>query len=337
MRRLLASLVIIGPLTASATITRPQAETQSPILVRVADRQAVVVYDTATGQEKTLFRSSGYVPLNSVAVSSDGRHIAFREKIAPDFTAPYRLVVIDSEGNAVRTIPRDVRRFIFCCGGERVAMITGSTHEGGIGFTPEGLFVIGVASGAEKRIAGVPAPYQLHWAPFDSALYVKSLVPTDSVQVYRYDPSGGELTATSHRGLLFSPDGEYYLDPIVEGVTRLYRSQDDLDVTARLPADLVRVGRIPSWIPGSGHALLFTETRQPAPSRSDQVRPKRPLAPAGRVTRPTAESRNYVVDAETGAVLHTFEGRIADGWVTNVYAIPVIVRGRITLARPLQR
>src|SRR6266516_672455 len=202
-----------------------------PVLVRVEDRtrvgprNRVVMRDARTGADREVYRSDGDIPFQ-VALSPDGDRVAFIEVVGPVGARKQRLVVTDLSGRSVRVLgesglygERGVRDYTWCCSSAKLAIITGVVGEA-VRPVAESLYVVDVQAGAEQFIEGVPRPLQVAWAAFDSSLYIKCAPPPEArgkpgdpaSPVYRYHVPSGRLSRTTHRGIFFSPDGNYYFD-----------------------------------------------------------------------------------------------------------------------------
>ncbi len=321
------------------------AQDTVPLLVRVEDRgrvgprNRVVVRDPQTGGDREVYRSDGTV-MDEVVLSPTGNEIAFFEVTG---TGRGQIVIIDVSGRMVhaeKVVDRALWQYSWCCGSGKIAILTGGTSED-TRVKPESLYVVDVRTGTRVQIAGIGRIHRIHWASFDSSLYIKGFPPTGSrgqaslPPVYRYLPSSGRLSLTTHRGIVFSPDGLYYFDPSVEGSeARVYRTSDDQDVTQRLALPHHQIERGPEfgWMPGAGHVLLFIE-RPPRPERQPGE-PRLPLRLMDRNTPQLYPDRwNLAVDAETGRVIDRFQGDLGAGWKTNAAALPVERRTGIDLVR----
>ena len=225
--KVVAPLIFAGPAVGQDT---------DSFAYRVEDRHAVLRISLRTGGRDTISISDHYIPTHTLRVSSTGELVGFLEKVGKDFFASTRLVITDPAGERIRVINQNVQRFEFCCGHDKVAIIEGQTAEGGYGFIPEELVVVDVAG--NRTPIGVPNPYELSWSAFDSSLYIKS-ISREGAQVYRFHAPSGELSLTRHRGVQLSPDGKYYLDPAVTDPSRLFRTEDDINLTGTLPSELV--------------------------------------------------------------------------------------------------
>jgi len=321
------------------------AQDTIPLLVRVEDRgrvgprNRVVVRDTRTGGDREVYRSDGTI-MDEVALSPTGNEIAFFEATG---TGRAQIVIIDVSGRLVhveKVVDRAIWQYSWCCGSNKIAILTGGTSED-TRIKPESLYVVDVRTGKKAHIAGIGRIHRIHWASFDSSLYIKAFPAMGSrgqaalSPVYRYDASSGRLSLTTHRAIVFSPDGLYYVDPSVEGSeARVYRTSDDQDVTQRLALPHHQIERGPEfgWMPGAGHVLLFID-RPPRPQRE----PGQPRLPARLMDRNTPQLYpdrwNLAVDAETGRVIDRFQGDLGAGWKTNVSALPVERRAGIDLMR----
>ena len=331
-----------------------QAQQSAPVLVRaenpigVGPRDRVIVLDAPTGARREIYRSEGQIA-DQVAVSPDGRYVAFAEVVGSEPAAEGRLTLLALSGQVVRTIKsaenRGLRNYVWCCDSDRIAVITGSSREDPA-FRPETLHIVDVRTGEEKNVESIWRPLQAAWAAFDSSLYIKGAPPPEARgkpggqwPVYRYHAPSGRLSTTTHRGIFFSPDGSYYFDPSVEGAPfRLYRTIDDQDVTATLtlPSEQVRWGPEFGWMPGADHALLFLDRPPRVPLRPGQPRaPPRRLDP--NVPQVYPDRWNLALDAETGRIIDRFQGDIGAGWKTNASALVVERRTGVELVRPRRR
>jgi hypothetical protein len=329
-----------------------------PVLVRVEDRtritrtNRVVAREPSTGQDREIYRSEGDI-FGHVALSPGGRYAAFIEVMGPGGARKQRLVIVEVSSGTVRRYgessiyaARGIRDYVWCCGSGKVAIITGGLgDEVAVGESttlPHGASVLDVTTGAAAPIEGVLVPLQIHWAEFDSSLYIKGTpqVPPETRgprarPIYRYHVPSGRLSLTTHRGVFFSPDGKYYFDTGVyeaSGSFQLFRTADDQDVTARLAVARHHLGPEGGWMPGAGNVLVFVE--KPAP------KPPKPPGPQGTLVdegpRPMVYPNrwNVTVDAESGRVIDRFQGDIRAGWKTNAAALPVERRTGVELVLP---
>lgn len=319
-----------------------------PVLVRVGDRgridtrKRVVRYDVSRRREQEIYRSDGHI-LGEVALSSDGSYASIVEVVQAPAGPELRLVVLDLSGHVVRIVPqggdRGVREYAWCCDQSKIAVITGVLGEPPT-FMPESASVIDVRTGAERQLQGIWRPQQIYWAGFDTSLYIKGAPPPSARgvagaqwPVYRYQFQSGRLSASTHRGVFFSPDGKYYFDPVPSDF-RLYRTADDRDVTEtlRLPPEQIRWGPEGGWMPGADHVLIFIEEPVAPIHKPGQPRERaRPLDTDAPRALPT--SWNLAVDAETGRVIDRFEGGLT-GWKTNVPALPLERGTRVEFYQP---
>ncbi len=336
-------------LTAEVELQRrTNAQGAAPVVARVVDhdrvenRKRVVRYDVVSHGEQEIYRSNGHL-LGEVNLPSDGAFISVVEVLQSPAGPELRLVVLDLRGHVVRVVPqrgdRGIREHTWCCAPGHVALIMGAVDEPHT-FTPESASVIDIRTGVERHLQGIWRPQQIYWAVFDSSLYVKGApsqaargVPGAQWPVYRYHVPSGSVSATTHHGVFFSPDGNYYFDP-VPSEFRVYRAADDQDVTAalRLPRQQVRWGPQGGWMPGADHALTFVE--QPVQPEHKPGQPREPVRPADpNVPSAFPERWNLVVDVETGRVIDRFRGNVG-GWKTNAPALPVERRTGVELFQP---
>jgi hypothetical protein len=332
-----------------------------PVLVRVEDRtrvgprNRVVLQHPQTRVDREVYRSEGHIPYD-VSVSPDGRYLAFIEVVSQTGAGKQRLTVIEPSGEIASILgesslyaARGIREYLWCCGPDTLAIITGGlADEGGMGESttlPYGLSLIDVRTGVATPVEGLRFPVQIHWAAFDSSLYIKDSphaargAPRPLVwPVYRLHLPTRVLSRTTHHGVYVSPYGTYYFDTGVYEASRrfqLYRTADDQDVTARLTVARHHLGPEGGWMPGAHHVLVFVEKAAPGPPKPPGLQGR--LVDEGRRPRVDPDRWNLAVDAETGRIIERFQGDIAVGWKTNAPALPVERRSGVELFRPRLR
>ncbi len=358
----LRGVVSIGLLCAlRAPVPAAHGQDTIPVLVRVEDRtrvgprDRVVVRDARTGLDHEIYRSEGHIPYQA-AVSPDGRYVSFIEVVSQTGAGKRRLTVIERSGRIVRFLgessiyaARGIREYVWCCGPDTLAIVTGGlSDEGGTGESttlPHGLSLVDVRTGGAMPVEGLRFPLQIYWAAFDSSLYIKDspdVAPGArgpvTWPVYRYHVPTRALSRTMHRGILFSPDGKYYFDAGVHETSgrsfQLYRTADDQDVTARLAMPRHHLGPEGGWMPGADHVLIFTEKPPPQAPKVRQPGDRRFVGTETRAPRVFPDRWNVTVDAETGRVINRFQGDIGAGWKTNARALPVERRAGVELLPP---
>lgn len=252
-RIVLAAIAIcVVAVTVAGLAQLQDVQTPDPILARIDEERRVVVMDPASGTERVVYRSTADGAYG-LSISPGASRLALIEMTrVPEGPQPNfsnRLVVLDRSGAVVATIEDDVRVFTWC-GDDCAAYITGRYSEDGVGFHARGAFVRSPLAGKSTEISGVPPPYQIVWAPFDSAIYMRS---TRGI-VFRAALSGGSAVATEHKGIAFSPSGTYYLHGEVGDSTRLYETATN----RRVPLPVSRtLGQPAGWVFDQGDYLLF--------------------------------------------------------------------------------
>lgn len=352
---------LIGVVSASCwPCAVAHAQDLGPVLVRVEDRtritrtNRVVAREPSTGQDREIYRSEGDI-FGHVALSPGGPYAAFIEVVGPGGARKQRVVVVEVSTGMMRRhgessiyAARGIREYVWCCGPDTMAIITGGLADevfsGESTTLPHGLSLLDVRTGAVVPIEGVVVPQQIHWAAFDSSLYIKGtpqVAPGTrgpvARPIYRYHVPSGRLSLTTHRGVFFSPDGKYYFDTGVyeaSGSFQLFRSADNQDVTARLAVARHHLSPEGGWLPGADHMLVFVEKPAPQPPKPPQ-RGER-VVPVPGLPRPRVypDRWNLTVDAETGRVIERFQGDIAVGWKTTAPLLPVERRTGLELVRP---
>ena len=183
------------------------------------------------------------------------------------------MVFTDTAGKEIARLDEDVRRYSWSPGGQKIAYITGTYYEGGVGFMVTGVGVFDLRSGAKTAINRThPHPslkdyegggYEIYWAPHDSSIYIEDFGYVGGS--YRYDTKTGKTEQIPYLSVNLSPDGRYYIGPQGEGYDslQLYRTATNDEVFERFWR---RFGRPEArhsinWVFDRGHVLHVT-TRQ---------------------------------------------------------------------------
>ncbi|MGH9895096.1 MAG: hypothetical protein ACREA0_24560, partial [bacterium] len=202
--------LLLAVLGLGADVSRPQTPQQQVplVLARLEARKVVAVIDRTTRVERGVYETSAQA-LTDLTVSPRSTYLAVLEhrETGSGLYEP-RVVVLTADGKVVLRSAHEAHRYTWCCDGSSLAYVAGRDNESDLGFVPEGVFILDVASGEERLVPGLEKAYVVQWASFDTSLYVRSTGP---VRVYRYQVQTGSLTPSSHLDIFFSPAGDYYL------------------------------------------------------------------------------------------------------------------------------
>ena len=104
------------------------ALSQAPItMVKRVGRVEVARVAPDGSVADTIYRSEA-VSVNYLTVSPSRRFLGLLETIELT-NLSHRLVVLDAAGNVASVVERDLQRYVWCCGENRIALITGSYVE----------------------------------------------------------------------------------------------------------------------------------------------------------------------------------------------------------------
>lgn len=142
------------------------------------------------------------------------------------------LRVLNLDGDMLASIS-DVQAYSWGPNGHQIAYITGTEYEGGFGFLSTGAWIYNVAT--QKTVSIYPSGYDIQWANWDGNIYIYDPFNEEfsGTPVFEFDTAMQRLTATSHRGIYFSPDGRYYFAQGYEGSSlRVFETdtEDEIDV-----------------------------------------------------------------------------------------------------------
>ena len=209
------------------------------------------------GDRNIFYASEGYI--SEHMLSPTGEHVALRESFfeqdVPVDRANYvvrrpvgneevvdryyensRLVVLDRWGGLVVDPIDFVRDHVWSPNGDKIAYITGTYYEGGMGFVSTGTWILDLELRTRSKIYS--GGWDLSWAEWDGRLYIGE-ISGQPANVLRYNTAGEEprMEITTHQGMYFSPNGEYYFDPGREGEpARLFQTEGDRELTGGHPA-----------------------------------------------------------------------------------------------------
>ena len=257
---------LIGVLAAAAgagvVLASGRASQSASLFAQLGTDNTVQLVDPTSGAAKPIYKSSADW-MYSLTISPAQAYLAFIEVKRGGFDTPEadgvprnRLAIITREGLVAVRVDQDVQRYAWC-GENCVVFLKGEFHEGGVGFTPAGAFQFEVTSGRSTAISGLPDPFEVTWAVFDSALYFKTLGRT---RVYRYKIATRELSETPYRDIGFSPSGRYYLNARSDedARPRLYESKSNREVPLPEPQ---AYGEPSGWVFGHGDFLLLSRSQ----------------------------------------------------------------------------
>lgn len=279
------------------------------------DSKGIHRRDAATSLEKTIFNTAGLYGVDFSVSPSDtviALLISERGEVSPEthyYTVLPKnsMVFINPEGKEMGRLDADVRKFSWSPDGRKIAYITGTYYEGGVGFKTTGVWIFDLAKKSRKRIkkdfshrkmddfegGGI----EIRWASHDNNVYIRDFDYLDGI--YRYSTAAGKSERVDYHGIDFSPDGKYYIgeqagDTIHQ---RLYLSASNIEITDRLRerfgGNLRDAGF--HWVFKEGHLMQFVK-KQPL-SRTEKRIEIRTIA------NKRALAYNVIYDIEANRVI----------------------------------
>ncbi len=231
--------------------------------------------DVSTGSEKIIFNTTGMYGV-SFSLSPSDTAIAVlitKRGVVPPGAHDYSvlpknsLVFIDPDGNEITRLDDDVRELSWSPDGEKIAYITGTYYEGGVGFKTTGVWIFDLGDGSKTPITiDFPHPelrgyegggFEINWARHDSIIYIRDFGYLAGI--YRYDTRVGKSEKVDYKGIDFSPDGKYYSSYLAELGYHVYFTETNEPVTERVHARFKDLRFPPSWAPGHDHCLQVAE------------------------------------------------------------------------------
>ena len=216
---------------------------------------------------RVFYTSAGYIA--EPAVPSRRGYVAltehfFEEDVPPDratysVTRPVgnaevidryyensRLIILDNDGEQLVAPIDFVRAYVWNPRGDKLAYITGTYYEGGLGFLSTGTWVVDIESGAPPLMI-YPSGWDLSWAEADGRLYIWEITG-EPATVLRYDDDSGEgpgvVEPTDRHGIYMSLGGTYYFSRGRDGEgTRVFVTEGNREVTSDHPFFSTGIGR----------------------------------------------------------------------------------------------
>ena len=191
---------------------------------------------------------------------------------AHGYSVPPRssLMFIDLDGNEIGAFDEDVRKFSWSPDGEKVAYITGTYYEGGVGFKTTGVGILDLRDFSQTSITAdfphrtidgvVGGGFEINWARHDGNVYIEDFGYLAGR--YKYDANAGKSEPVEYKGISFSPDGKYYILTVNEGTdgAHVFETSSNEDLTGLVVARFgYRPGSLASfnWVFDRGHILHY--------------------------------------------------------------------------------
>jgi hypothetical protein len=287
----MAILRLIIATIAVAFPEGPFAAQAAPTFARVEALKSVEILDLRRHAWQRVYQVAGWVTVLTVGPSNDRlAFLSWSEQATSDSDSPRlvsELIVIDTAGRVLPSMVKQVQRYAWC-GPGCLVYITGQEREGEVGFTPDGLGMLDVATGRTTRLPAPTYPIAIIWAAFDGAAYVKNSSPPGEARIYKLDLAARTLEPTPLLDHVFSPTGRYYLhDREYSGSLAVYQTKTNKPVNLD---SLRREAIVLQWASPTEDVLL-TVKRPPRRIRA-KARPT-PKKPGDR--EPEATYRLYDV------------------------------------------
>jgi dipeptidyl aminopeptidase/acylaminoacyl peptidase len=147
-----------------------------------------------------------------IAVSPDKKFIsATLAKKNRNNLNDYHLIILDKYGKEWLRINKNVQRYEWSPDGAYLMFITGEDREEGIGFLPDGLYILNVSTKEIQEISFEGFhPYRLHWLQTDdeNSGYMRAISSDPELKIVKYNINKRRFEKTEAKGIHFSPDGE---------------------------------------------------------------------------------------------------------------------------------
>lgn len=274
----------------STVVSRIMSADTSAFHLYSIDPKGIHRSDADGQSQKTILNTSEMYGVSfSVAPSDTLIAILITERgVVPPGTGSYSvlprnwLLLIDRNGKEITRLDDNVRKFSWSPDGERIAYITGTYYEGGVGFMTTGVWIFDLRDESKIRIEKdfpheaidgfIGGGFEINWAQHDTNIYIEDFDYLDGI--YRYNIIAGKSEKVGHQGITFSPDGQFYLASLTEcssGI-RVFRTATHEEITDQIDA---RFGggvsdQSMNWVFDQGHLAHYFKEEYKFASENDR-------------------------------------------------------------------
>ena len=288
---------------------------ENSIFIKRIDKNKILKWEN--GNETIVYESPLY-KVERIQITQKNRYVSAIEVTKGKYEKSgniewpkNRFVIITSDGQDIKYLNEDVRRYAWNPDEKRIAVITGEFRESEVGFAPEKLLIFDRITEEIEFIHGIEYPYDIHWGENGHILYIKD----SRSRIYRYFTDTKKLELTDLKDLHLSPDEEYYVKfphPLLGIVTiQIYETETNRHVHRTIPEEL---GKPIRWAFNHGHFLLFEKkeeemTYRDSVQKDDKSRLLKDIK-VRFITRREIHSITY-------SVYNVKEGKIVKAYVTS--------------------
>lgn len=171
------------------------------------------------------FFSSKEFTIADFSLSADGRYLLITEIISTgDHITNNKIIIMDLKTKRQQVVDTNVGRFHWSPSGHLLCYVTAIYHEGFAGMSTTAAWIYDPSTGKKDSIAMEIAYLDLFWSYHDNNIYF-----TDMTKVYTHDVKKKQTSLSTRKGILFSPNGEYYARRGYESSSMvIYQAQNDL-------------------------------------------------------------------------------------------------------------
>jgi hypothetical protein len=206
--------------------------------------------------------------IKDAKISPNGKYISLIEQQNTkngEILNSFKIYTID--GLLIHMLSEDVKKYEWSNNSSMIAILTGRYHEGGVGFSPDKLFIYNFQNTTKDNIIGLNSyPYRIAWRPNDSILYIQAF-SNGSDEIFEYNILNKTLNISINSGLYFSPDCKYYYreyDPETGVKFAVYDAKTNLaiELNVNLNEYLINFGienqtEIIGWAKEKNHVILY--------------------------------------------------------------------------------
>jgi hypothetical protein len=283
-----------------------QSQTTVPkLLLELTNNKKLLKYNLAEDASYLIYQTE-HDEIRNVKISTNENYAALIETTYYNNKPENNLTIIDGNGNIIRKIDKDVQFFDWSPTESKLAFITGTYYEGGIGFKPIGVYIFNIEENhiEEIKTSGF-SPYRLNWLHNDheNSIYLEVLSPDPDIKIIKYNLTRRQFEKTSVKSIDLSPDGQYY--SLIDNecyCTKFFAPKTNSFITHY---QINETGHPIGWAYTKSHLFIFSKDEYQKINKSVVIKGE---VRTGTISGRTKSSQNSIYDISSDIKVQEFNG-----------------------------
>jgi len=290
------------------------------------ERKTLYKKDLFTQKVSLLFTTDKTF-IQNVQISADNTYISLIETDRDRSDNINSLVILNQDGSLNVRLDENIREYLWCPDQDKIAYISGVYSEEGepVDFFPTGLYIYDVQMKKKTKIENALMPYVLHWVKTskENFLYMRTITRDPEKRILRYNVQENKVETTDSKGIMYSPDGKYYVvfsyeagyidcdKPSEYGFcTRFFEANTNKQIDG-MPSEFLAepIG----WVYNQGHLFMYSKKEyyyaEKTFERGNETFTRK-------MKQEVKSAKNYVYDVESKKQVQQYDGKVPnpDKW-----------------------